>query len=86
MTKAQTGGTASPIIGVVAVPAKRNYLRHLAPQTVEWEGWATRHVHTLCGWVGMAMESDDGERAGRDAQGWPIRRRNCQRCIARGES
>jgi len=71
------------LIGVVAVPVKRNYLRHLAPQGRETEGWASRHVHTLCGWVGMAVGCDDGDTSHFDTDGFRVRRRNCHRCELR---
>lgn len=34
------------LVGVVAVPVKRNYLRHLAPRTSDLS-WATRGVVTF---------------------------------------
>lgn len=75
----QTGGTVESIIGVVAVPVKRNYLRHLAPSP---DRWGTRTVHALCGWVGYAIPSDENDTSHFDKDGFRVRRRNCQRCQA----
>lgn len=65
---------------VVAVPEKRNYLAHLAPAS-RLEGWATRSVRTLCGWVGYAHGTDADADSHRDNDGFRVRRRHCQRCV-----
>jgi hypothetical protein len=83
MNRAWKTPDGRPLVeGVVAVPEKRNYLRHLAPVSGE-EAWATRGVKALCGWVGLAMGCAAGADSHRDRYGLRVRRRHCRRCAAK---